>query len=221
MKRNKLISILTLTTILSVFSGCGKKVECNINEEHAHIYVNEEGYVRDIESEREQIGDFRRTEDYSPITETDSKKLSYAFERDLLPIESNIEKLTELESKVYDYTEYEYEETYFSPIYINDIMYVNYITESKYSKDPGVGNKTGNERTVSHKFIGYNVIIDEKETPRLIKSEPMDSIEDLINNGYTYVSENKIYYGYNKETKEFIDYNDEMGEKLNKTLELK
>lgn len=74
-------------------------------------------------------------------------------------------------------------------------MYVNYITESKYSKDLDIENKTGNERTISHKFIGYNVIIDEKETPRLIKSEPMDSIEDLINNGYTYVSKNKIYYG--------------------------
>lgn len=51
--------------------------------------------------------DYKRVEDYAPITENDSKKLSYAFERELLPIESNIEKITELESKVYDYIEYE------------------------------------------------------------------------------------------------------------------
>ena len=45
----------------------------------------------------------------------------------------------------------------------------------------------------------------------MIKSDPMDTIEELIDNGYEYVRYNRIYASYDRETNEFIEYEDDLG----------
>lgn len=72
-------------------------------------------------------------------------------------------------------------------------------------------NLTCNERIVTHKFVGYKIIQDEEGNLDVIKSEPMNSIEELINLGYEYMIYHKLYLAYDRKTNEFIGYEDEIG----------
>lgn len=64
---------------------------------------------------------------------------------------------------------------------------------------------------MTHKFIGYNIVQDEIGFFYVVESEPMNSIEELVDAGYEYVKYGKLYASYDSETNEFIEYEDEMG----------
>lgn len=50
-KKNIIIAGLIISNLFT-FSGCEKNVPCNINENHAHYYVNDDGFGRYIVSEK-------------------------------------------------------------------------------------------------------------------------------------------------------------------------
>lgn len=192
-------------------SACAKVVNCDINGKHSHNYINEEGYIWELESEREFAESFYRTDDYRSITEEDNKRLREIYMYDLLRISDNLDKLLQLESSLYDYKQYEYSYTERQLFMVGKTAASRLVTYYDYTNNKEAEDLTGNERIVTHKFIGYKFIKNDKGKLEMIKSDPMDTIEELIDNGYEYVRYNKIYASYDRETNEFIEYEDEMG----------
>ena len=192
-------------------SACAKVVNCDISEEHSHNYVNNEGYIWELKSEREFVESFYRTDDYRSITEEDNKRLREIYMYDLLRISDNLDKLLQLESSLYDYKQYEYSYTERQLFMVGKTAASRLVTYYDYTNDKEAEDLTGNERIVTHKFIGYKFIENDKGKLEMIKSDPMDSIEELVDDGYEYVRYKKIYAGYDRETNEFIQYEDEMG----------
>lgn len=192
-------------------SACAKVVNCDINGKHSHNYINEEGYIWELENEREFAESFYRTDDYRSITEEDNKRLREIYMYDLLRISDNLDKLLQLESSLYDYKQYEYSYTERQLFMVGKTAASRLVTYYDYTNNKEAEDLTGNERIVTHKFIGYKFIKNDKGKLEMIKSDPMDTIEELIDNGYEYVRYNKIYASYDRETNEFIEYEDEMG----------
>ena len=202
--------VLGAATVFTT-SACAKKVDCNIDEMHSHTYVNDEGYAWEVKSEREFIGDFYRTDDYKNVTNEDNDRLRMIYFYDLIRIDDNLDKLLELESSLYDYEQYEYSYTERQLFMVGKTASSRLVTYYDYTNNKDVDNLTGNERTVTHKFIGYKLIHGEKGRLDMIKSEPMDTIQELLDAGYEYVKYDRLYAGYDRETNDFIKYEDEMG----------
>lgn len=110
MKRKNLIKTSFIYGgIIIGLTGCtAKTVDCNIEESHVHLYVNEDNNLsRYVESEKEYIEDLIRTEEYLPMT----KELSEISENSLYRIEDNEKYLEQVslqcypkrEAYVYDY----------------------------------------------------------------------------------------------------------------------
>ena len=78
-----LVSPFTLT-------ACGKKVECEVNESHAHMYRSNLGYIRYIEDEHLRYDGCDRCEQYINI---EGKEDLYKFikKKDLIRIDDNLE----------------------------------------------------------------------------------------------------------------------------------
>lgn len=210
-----LAGILSATTLFTM-SSCAKTVQCDVEGKHSHTYVTEDGYEKEVESEKEKIGTFYRTKEYKEITDQEGKELKKSNKSKLIRIDDNIEKLSELESSVYDYMQYKYSETVMQYYYEIDgngkgKTSYRYVTEYHYTNDSEHFGLTGDTRVVTHMFIGYKVTTNEQGKVTIIKSEPMKSIEELIDAGYTHVKYGKIYYGLNKDTNELIEYEDEIG----------
>ena len=102
--------LLGAATVFST-SACAKIVDCDIKSNHSHNYVNDEGYIWEIKSEREFIEKFYRTDDYQNITDEDNDRLRMIYFYDLIRIDDNLDRLLELESSLYDYKQYEYSYT--------------------------------------------------------------------------------------------------------------
>lgn len=86
-------SLLTLTFIsLGVSSfGCAKNVDCDINDEHVHIYIDEENNLEKyILGEKDHKDDFVRTDSYVLLDE-EIKKIC---ENDLLVVSDNIDYIS-------------------------------------------------------------------------------------------------------------------------------
>ena len=216
--------ILSATTILTM-SGCAKTVECNVEGKHSHTYVTEEGYEKEVESEKEKLGSFYRTDEYQELTNQEAKELKKATKAKLIRINDNIDKLLELESSLYDYIQYEYSETEMKTYYEidgngNGKTSYRFVTEYHYTNDSERFGLTGDTRVVTHMFIGYKITNDNGKIT-IVKSEPMKSIEELVEAGYTHVKYGKIYYGLNRDTNGFIEYEDEMGQDKVSDLVLK
>lgn len=201
-----LASASVLTT-----SACSSKVDCNIEKPHSHTYVTEERYERQIKSELEYVGDFHRKDEYNYVTDEEVVKLRETLSYELLRMEDNLDKLLALESSIYDYKQYEYKYTTRSVKMIGKLITHSTITHIDYTNDKEHSGLTGNERTVTHKFIGYKIVQDEIGFFYVVESEPMNSIEELIDAGYEYVKYGKLYASYDSETNEFIEYEDKMG----------
>lgn len=166
MKHNKEIKILLILVLTSLF-------------------ITEKEVSKEIQ---------KRTTYNCEIDTSNSKLKNKISSNDLISIEENYDTLKEIESSLYDYTQYEYAG----------------MMKREYSSNPNVKNQTRRERTVSHKFIGYKVeYIDDKLV--VSESEPMDTIDNLLNSGYEYVKYKKVYFSYDKDNNKFIKYEDEMG----------
>lgn len=89
-KKKKYILVKkSLVGVLLTFSltGCVKNVDCDIQENHIHLYQNKSnGIVRYIEGEKEKIGEFFWTDEY----EKETTKLQAISKNELCSIKDNL-----------------------------------------------------------------------------------------------------------------------------------
>lgn len=202
--------LLGAATVFST-SACASEVECNIDKTHSHTYVSEDGYERQIKSEMEYVWDFYRQDEYKYITDEEVQKLRETYSYNLIRIDDNLDKLLELESSLYDYKQYEYSYRRRRTTRAGGISISGSSTHYAYTNDKDRDNLTGNERIVTHRFVGYKIVPDEIRFFYVVQSDPMNSIEELIDAGFEYIRYDRLYVGYDKETNEFIEYEDDLG----------
>ena len=103
-------SLMAGVMIVSILTtGCAKDVDCYVAGEHVHLYTNpDSGICRYIDSEKDHIGKFERSDDYLKMTE----ELRLVSDNELYSISDNqdyFNNLIENRSKnrrqayVYDY----------------------------------------------------------------------------------------------------------------------
>ena len=201
-------------TMLVGLTGCGEKAECDVKEDHAHLYISENNFSRYLEKEYLEYEGYTRTEDYIVIDSEDSKLIKFEDKHDLLKIDENMQAIENLEESNHDFIEYRYAYTYMMPIphYTRvgkmTTMYYTYIPTTHYSwtSDPNHSRLTGEQRRCHHVYQACNVMVDEKGKYVIIPSEYVDSISEL-NGEYTYIKKGfcKVVdaeYGYD------LDYED-------------
>lgn len=200
-----LLATLCSTTLLT---GCSKKADCNIKDNHTHVYVNEEGYVRDINSEKLRVDGYDRTENYDLY---DNQELvDFITKKDLLRIDDNIDLINQVQNNNHDYIEYRYAYTTLMPIihHSGKVTYTTFIpiTHHSWTSDANHSRLTGETRICHHVYVGYKIERNEKGKYILLQSEEVDDI-NTIKDEYPYI--NKKYCRIvNLENNEVIDYED-------------
>lgn len=206
--------MLAATTMSVSLSGCGKKAECDIQGDHAHLYTNETGYVRYIDKEYLSYEGYERSDEYVPISADEVDLYKFEDKRNLLKIEENAEVIEMVQNQNQDYIEYRYAYTYLMPIphYVSTgktrTVFFTYIPTTHYSWtiDANHSRLTGEQRRCHHVYQACNVVKDEKGKYVIVPSEYVDNLFDL-NGEYTYIMEKfcKVVdaeYGYD------LDYED-------------
>jgi hypothetical protein len=191
--KNVIISGCVLSSLIS-FSGCSKKVDCNIENEHAHYYVSEENMGRYIQSERVTVSGLNRLDNYILINEKEEDLIKFINRKDLFRIDQNQHVIDKEIENHQDFTEYRYSFRYTKTVtrtyrsggktrYRTDV-----VTRTGYSwtRNPNHENLTGEERQCHYIYYGYKIIQNEKGKYKLEKSIPYDNVYDIPKE-YNYV----------------------------------
>lgn len=205
---------LIITNLLS-FSGCSKTIPCDLQGEHAHYYISDENFGRYIVSEKSSTSGLNRTENYTFIDSEEEKLLNFINKNDLFEINANKDTITNITSTQSDHKEYRYKFVYSTLVPVLHFngknTYYTYIstptTGYSWTSDPNHSNLTGEERVCHYLYYGYKIIKNEQGEYDLIKSNPVDNINDLPEN-YKYIQKTfyKVVNLYNKE--EVLNYED-------------
>lgn len=189
----KRLGALALSGVLLItpLSACGKKMDCSYKGEHAHKYVNDEGFITYQNSDYEFEEGFGWTSEV--VDYTDEMKL--LDDHNLLKIEDNKELLEKLISQNNLFIEYEYEYMWMMPIPHYSFngktttVYYTYISmwDEDFTTDPNHSDLTGRIRESDYKYYGYKIITDEKGKPKIVRSELVDNLFDIAGE-YPYFS---------------------------------
>lgn len=204
-KRRFYSSILAIFMSISL-SSCGtSKENCEVDEEHAHIYVTESGLKKPCISEQTCIQyDFNgfsfsrlyKTEEYILLSLNDTREIMNIPER-LFRICDNLDYITNIEEQLQDYYEYEYEYAYTRSIPTSKGVIYSPLTVRAWTDDPTHFGLTGKVRLCHHLYRGYK-IIDKDGEIQVIESPEVNSYKDL-DPEYQYIYDNygeEISYDY-------------------------
>lgn len=209
---------LALTTSATALTGCGKKAECSINDSHAHLYTNEQGYIRYIDKEYLSYEGYERKDEYINI-EGEEDLYKFLNKKNLMRIDDNIDLILSIQESNVDYMEYKYRYTYMQPIPHTmkvgktTTTYFTYIPSTRYSwtSNPNHSRLTGDERLCHYVYIAYKIEKNEKGKYVLIPSEQVDDIITVMEE-YPYIT--KKFYKTVDIYGEELDYEDGREEDL-------
>lgn len=176
----KMIGILSGTFILSSISlnGCNKKIDCDIEIEHAHKYISTEGFSTYKISEYEIQDKLFRQNEYLKIT----SEIELMNQFNLLKIEDNIDSIIEDTSNDLPHIEYEYQYRYSITQIISGIPITSWYNANGFTTDSHHANLTGNIYDIDYQYKAYKIITDEEGNPHLQESEPVDDLLSIKNN---------------------------------------
>ena len=103
---------------LTLFSGCQRTADCDIDETHAHYYVNDDGLGRYIASEKVSVSGLNRTEEYVITNKSDKELLEFLNKNGLFKISDNKDVINNIVLEHSDFKEYRYQYYY----YINTVI---------------------------------------------------------------------------------------------------
>ena len=199
--KSKLISLLlTLSVIISY--GCAKQTECNKNIEHIHLYTSEDGVKRYIFGEDDIVSDYgfiyHKNNKTINIDENNKALYTLISGNDLININNNKDKLIKLTNNLKSYYLFEYYDwkydKYYTEIEEDDKTITDYhlevIKDYNWTTDVDTKYLTGKYTINTYVLYGYRIINDENGKLKLDKSEPVRSIQELIDLGYDYISVN-------------------------------
>lgn len=163
------------TITLTSLSGCNKKMDCDIDYDHMHKYVSEEGFITFKDSEYEKDCGMYWTDEV--VTANEEQERMDLF--DLLKIEDNQNSLEEATKNDFPYIEYEYKYTTRSIIRIGKHTRVIHHHKKAFTKDSNHSNLTGYVREVTYQYMGYKIKKDEDGNLQVFSSGLVDNLFDI------------------------------------------
>ncbi len=199
---------------LITFAGGAKTMPCDIEDDHAHLYVNPNNQIeRYIESEKSYVDGMDRTEEYIFINEEQSELLEFMNKKDLFRIDENSQAIQNIENQNQDYKEYRYRYIYMQPVPIvhsngkSTFVTYNYIPIPKYSwTTDTTRNLTGEERVCHYMYYGYKVYQDAHGKYQMEQSKLYNSVSEIPSE-YEYIGK-KFTTVVNAEDYKECDYED-------------
>lgn len=211
-KQNKIkfiSGILVANISLISLSSCSKNVDCNVKEEHAHLYTSDDGKLdKYIISEKESKNGLKRNDTYIEIDDKVEKLINFENTHGLYRISINNKKIKEIENNCKNFTEYEYKHRYCTYVHTGKTTIPVWHTSYNYTADKNHSNLTGNTRLAHHMFRGYKIEKNEKGKYVVIKSKLYDKIDDIPKE-YIYVKNDVFELVYKEINKEKTTYKDE------------
>lgn len=188
--KNKLV-LYGLSVIASInMSGCAKKVDCNINENHVHLYTSEDNYSTYCDGEKEYIRidgiPFYRDNKYKLVSTIEESFYHFLQKNNLVSIDEHYDLILKDNPKIEDYTEYQYK---YKTMYMMSTGKTTIpMTQTHYSwtTDSTDTRLTGKTRVITNGYVGYRVYYDEKGKFNVEKSGFYYTLDDLISAGYDY-----------------------------------
>ncbi len=176
-KTNFIPLALASTLTLSVISntGCVKKMDCDIEKEHFHKYISEEGFETYMDSEYEKEEGMKWTQE----TISPKKELRVIDEFHLIKTEDNLEALEEATKNDLPYIEYEYKYTKVHSYKIGGKRHYRPVTKKSFTEDSEHSRLTGYIRNVNYKYRGYRIGENKKGKTIIIESELVDNLSDI------------------------------------------
>lgn len=167
-------------------TGCSKKIDCNINGDHAHLYTNEEGMERYVAKEYEGYEGFTRQDEYVPLTEDEVALYKFLDKKDLVSLNDNLEFLLAQQEQNHDYIEYRYSYRKKVTRMVGKVPMKKIVTRYSWTADPNHPDLTGETRVCHYVYQGFNVYKDDRGRYVAIPSEEVDDTNQLIGK-YAYV----------------------------------
>lgn len=172
-------------------TGAFDKAECPVVEEHAHLYVNEEGFTRYINSEFLRRYGYGRQDEYIKLSEDEVDLYSFINKKKLINIDDNANLILAIQNNNHDYLEYEY--TYEKRVTRNagKTHYRTWRTRTGWTSNPdNVENElsgtwkdlnfTGNTRLAHYIYKTYKVELNEKGKYVLVECPVVEDIHDAL-----------------------------------------
>lgn len=155
------------------------KMDCEVEEEHAHVYTSEEGFTTyRINEHQKSNNGLRWTDETVDVTE----EIELISKNKLLLISENKELLENIMENSNPYLKYEYKTTQTQKI--GKVWTTR--TVRRFTKNPNEGRRyTGRAVTVTAGYRGYRIVTNEKGKQVLEESPWVDDIT-LIEDMYPY-----------------------------------
>lgn len=206
-KNNEFLSKLSFVIIASgiataTISAIDYKstVKCEIVDEHAHLYTNDDGFISYINDEHKCVNSFDRQDEYITIKEDEVDFYKFLKKNKLINIEDNLDLILAIQDNNQDYLEYEY--TYKKRVTRSNgkSSYRTWRTKTDWTSNPSnVENEisgrwkdlsfTNNTRLVHYVYQTYKVELNEKGKYVLIEGPEVDDVRDCLEE-YPYIKRN-------------------------------
>lgn len=207
------------------------KSNCGIESAHAHLYINDEGYIRYIPEEYLEYGDYQRTNGYINI-EGEEELYAFLDKNGLVRIEDNLDIISTQMEENKDYLEYEYSFINYEkkPIanIVGGVLHVSLVNmpfeDFAWTNNANHDNLTGRQRLCHYVYTGYKIEIDERGNYVLIPSEEVDDIREIADE-FPYIKQDyyriiKLNNGLlledqlmnEEDTQKNLDYNETNGD---------
>ena len=173
-KKYKLVgSLIAGVALATMITGCAKDVECNIEEDHVHLYKDPDlDLSKYVESEKDHIGRFLRTDEYLDMTE----ELSLVSKKGLYLISDN---------KEYFYKAIDDRKENTREAYVYDYIYGSY-----YGYSYGYNSSSGKYEYFYGRHTGYHYGYEWQEISKDIYTS--DEVRDITYTIKVYKIENGL-----------------------------
>lgn len=174
----------TAITIAAIGTGAmivksNPKMDCEIEEAHAHVYTNEDGFTTyRIDEHQKSNGGLRWTDQTTDITD----EITIMDKNKLLLISENRELLNNVVENSTPYLQYEYKTT--RPQRVGKVTVSS--TVRRFTNDPNENRRyTDRGRTVTAMYRGYRIVTNTKGKQVLEESPWVEDIT-LLEDMYPY-----------------------------------
>lgn len=172
-------------------------VKCEIEDEHAHLYTDDEGFTCYINDEHIRVNGFTRQDEYITLDEDEVDFYTFLKKKKLINIEDNLDLILAIQDCNQDYLEYEY--TYKKRVTRSSgkTSYRTWRTRTGWTSNPeNVENEisgrwkdlsfTNNTRLAHYVYQTYKVELNEKGNYVLVEGPVVDDIRDCLSE-YPYI----------------------------------
>ncbi len=173
MAKLKGLSLVLVTTLfVTSLGGCSSDNKCFVNDKHAHMYVSDDGLIRYVMSEKNNVDGYNKSYNYRVISQDESSLYEFIGKKELLRIDENMDIISAQQDLNKPFTIYEYTYRSFSRVG-SSVCYA-------WTNDPEQDDLTGEEKEVHFIYQAFSIDKDENGNYVLIPSPLVEDITEVM-----------------------------------------